>query len=238
MIDCNYINANIDELMKIFCELHPDLSRSSKSQHRKAMLADWTKMSYKPIVALYVERQNVICERRCRQEMSKERDDEIDALERENIKMQRRIDGQVIKYRDLKRDQNQLRNKYSSLETAILQSVDDKALFKINCQYDLVVGTYCGLGLKRHDEEMNTPSLDERKEDFQNDTNILLTILKNLLSKETRTEIDDEFYEWTERHVELGLNRSKELYDTQDQNNPTKQIKKEVKEDIYSLTNR
>ena len=131
-----------------------------------------------------------------------------------------------------------MRNKCSSLETAILQSVDDKALFKINCQYDLVVGTYCGLGLKRRDEELNTTSLDEQKEDFQNDTYILLTILKNLLSKETRTEIDDEFYEWTERHVELGLNRSKELYDTQDQNNPTKQIKKDEEEDIYSLSQR
>ena len=87
MIDCDYVKTNIDELMKIFCELHPDLSRSSKSQHRKAMLADWTKMSYKPIVALYVERQNVIGERRCRQEMSRERDDERDALERENIKI-------------------------------------------------------------------------------------------------------------------------------------------------------
>ena len=61
--------------------------------------------------------------------------------------------------------------------------------------------------------------------------------MKNLLSKETRTEIDDEFYEWTERHVELGLNRSKELYDTQDQK-PTKQIKKEEGEDIYSLSQR
>ena len=45
MIDCDYIKTNIDELMGIFCELHPDLSRSSRSQHRKAMLADWTKMS-------------------------------------------------------------------------------------------------------------------------------------------------------------------------------------------------
>ena len=211
--------------------------RSSKSQHRKAMLADWTKMSYKPVVVLYVERQRVLCERRCRQEMSQERDDQLELLETKNIKMQRRIDGQVIKYRDLKRDQNQLKNKYSSLETAILQAVDDKALFKINCQYDWVTNTHCGLGLKRRDEELNTTSLDERKEDFQNHTHILLTILKNLLSKETRTEIDDEFYEWTEKHVDLGLNRSNELYDTQELS-PAKQIKKEEEEDIYSLSQR
>ena len=106
MIDCNYINANIDELMKIFCELHPDLSRSSKSQHRKAMLADWTKMSYKPVVALYVERQNVLCERRCNQEMSQERDDQIELLETTNIKIQRRMEHQMKVIQNLKNDKN------------------------------------------------------------------------------------------------------------------------------------
>ena len=245
MIDCNYVKTNIDELMKIFCELHPDLSRSSKSQHRKAMLADWTKMSYKPIVVLYVERQNVICERRCRQEMSRERDDEIDALERENIKIKRRIEYQTKTIQDLKRDIKRMEKKYSSFETAILQSVDDMTCRNINFNYDIKFNHVGALGLKRlpwrsdHKQVwVDEATLDERKEDFQNDTYILLTILKNLLSKETRTEIDDEFYEWTERHVELGLNRSKELYDTQDQNNPTKQIKKDEEEDIYSLTNR
>ena len=64
-----------------------------------------------------------------------------------------------------------------------------------------------------------------------------MTILKNSLGYQTRTEIDDEFYEWTERHVELGLDRSKELYDTQDQE-PAKLTKKEEDEDIYSLSQR
>ena len=238
MIDCNYINANIDELMKIFCELHPDLSRSSKSQHRKAMLADWTKMSYKPVVVLYVERQNVISERRCRQEMSQERDDERDALERENIKIKRRIEYQTKTIQDLKRDIKRMEKKCSSFETAILQSVDDRTCRNINFNYDIKFNHFGALGLKRlpwRDDHkqvcVDEATLDERKEDFQNDTNILLTILKNSLGYQTRTEIDDEFYEWTERHIDIGLDRSKELYDTRDQE-PTK------KEDIYSLTNR
>ena len=244
MIDCDYIKTNIDELMGIFCELHPDLSRSSKSQHRKAMLADWTKMSYKPVVLLYVERQNVLCERRCRQEMSQERDDERDALERENIKIKRRIEYQTKTIQDLKRDIKRMEKKYSLFETAILQSVDDRTCRNINFNYDINFNHVGALGLKRlpwRDDHkqvcVDEATLDERKEDFQNDTNILLTILKNSLGYQTRTEIDDEFYEWTERHVDIGLDRSKELYDTRDQE-PAKQTKKEEEVDIYSLTNR
>ena len=40
MIDFEYVKENIDGIMDLFCQLHGDLSRSSKSQHRKGMLSD------------------------------------------------------------------------------------------------------------------------------------------------------------------------------------------------------
>ena len=59
MVDIEYVKENIDGIMDLFCQLHGDLSRSSKSQHRKGMLADWTKLSYKPVVALYHNKQSL-----------------------------------------------------------------------------------------------------------------------------------------------------------------------------------
>ena len=59
MIDIEYVKENMDGIMDLFCQLHGDLSRSSKSQHRKGMLSDWTKLSYKPVVALYHNKQEL-----------------------------------------------------------------------------------------------------------------------------------------------------------------------------------
>ena len=99
MIDIEYVKENIDGIMDLFCQLHGDLSRSSKSQHRKAMLSDWTKLSYKPVVALWWEKQvlkNLIASNR---ETFIELHEQIDALEKEkhaliskNIPLEERVD--------------------------------------------------------------------------------------------------------------------------------------------------
>ena len=99
MIDIDYVKENIDGIMDLFCQLHGDLSRSSKSQHRKAMLSDWTKLSYKPVVALWWEKQslkNIIASNR---ETFIELYEQIDALEKEkhaliskNIPLEERVD--------------------------------------------------------------------------------------------------------------------------------------------------
>jgi len=84
--------------MDLYFQLHGDLSRSSKSQARKGMLADWTKLSCKPVVALYYnkwELKNRIAIMRSR---SIELHDQTDALEKEkqtllskNIYLQKRV---------------------------------------------------------------------------------------------------------------------------------------------------
>ena len=83
MIDFEYVKENIDGIMELFCQLHGDLSRSSKSQHRKGMQSDWTKLSYKPVVALYHNKQSLKDRIACNRETFIELDEQIDALEKE-----------------------------------------------------------------------------------------------------------------------------------------------------------
>ena len=83
MIDFEYVKENIDGIMELFCQLHGDLSRSSKSQHRKGMQSDWTKLSYKPVVALYHNKQSLKDRIACNQEIFIELHEQIDALEKE-----------------------------------------------------------------------------------------------------------------------------------------------------------
>ena len=99
MIDFEYVKENIDGIMELFCQLHGDLSRSSKSQHRKGMQSDWTKLSYKPVVALYHNKQSLKDRIACNQEIFIELYEQIDALEKEkhaliskNIPLKERVD--------------------------------------------------------------------------------------------------------------------------------------------------
>ena len=99
MIDFEYVKENIDGIMELFCQLHGDLSRSSKSQHRKGMQSDWTKLSYKPVVALYHNKQSLKDRIACNQEIFIELHEQIDALEKEknaliskNIPLEERVD--------------------------------------------------------------------------------------------------------------------------------------------------
>ena len=99
MIDFEYVKENIDGIMELFCQLHDDLSRSSKSQHRKGMQSDWTKLSYKPVVALYHNKQSLKDRIACNQEIFIELHEQIDALEKEkhaliskNIPLEERVD--------------------------------------------------------------------------------------------------------------------------------------------------
>ena len=99
MIDIEYVKENIDGIMDLFCQLHDDLSRSSKSYHRKGMLSDWTMLSYKPVVALYHNKQSLKDRIACNQEIFIELYEQIDALEKEkhaliskNIPLEERVD--------------------------------------------------------------------------------------------------------------------------------------------------
>ena len=99
MIDFEYVKENIDGIMELFCQLHGDLSRSSKSQHRKGMQSDWTKLSYKPVVALWWEKQSLKTIIASNRETFIELYEQIDALEKEkhaliskNIPLEERVD--------------------------------------------------------------------------------------------------------------------------------------------------
>ena len=98
MIDIEYVKENIDGIMDLFCQLHGDLSRSSKSHHRKGMLADWTKLSYKPVVALYHNKWELKNRIASNRETFIELHEQIDALEKEketlfsnNINLEERV---------------------------------------------------------------------------------------------------------------------------------------------------
>ena len=147
----DYVKENVDEIMDLFCQLHTGMSRQSKSQHRKAMLRDWTTLTYKPVVALYSQKkseENFLLQNA---ERCKELYDRIDDLERDASKW--------------KRDEARLQKKVADLEGWIERDVHgmhtlkkvlsrrfDKAdVFKINTEFH----DECGhqLGLKSNSTE-------------------------------------------------------------------------------------
>ena len=135
MVDIEYVKENIDGIMDLFCQLHGDLSRSSKSQHRKGMLADWTKLSYKPVVALYHnkwELKNRIAIMRSR---SIELHDQTDALEKEkqtllskNIYLQKRV---VELESSAERD----RKEHLILQEVVSRMFGPSEVFQINSKF-------------------------------------------------------------------------------------------------------
>ena len=147
----DYVKENVDEIMDLFCQLHTGMSRQSKSQHRKAMLRDYTTLTYKPVVSLYWHKkseENFLLQNA---ERCKELYDRIDDLERDASKW--------------KRDEARLQKKVADLEGWIERDVHgmhtlkkvlsrrfDKAdVFKINTEFH----DECGhqLGLKSNSTE-------------------------------------------------------------------------------------
>ena len=135
MVDIEYVKENIDGIMDLFCQLHGDLSRSSKSQHRKGMLSDWTKLSYKPVVALYHNKQELKNRIATNREISQMLHDQIDALEKEkqtlfsnNIYLKER----VVK---LESSDERDRKEYLILKEVLSRVCGEHLVFQINSKF-------------------------------------------------------------------------------------------------------
>ena len=145
MIDFEYVKENIDGIMDLFCQLHGDLSRSSKSQHRKAMLSDWTKLSYKPVVALYHNKQSLKDRIASNRETFIELHEQIDALEKEkqtlfsnNIYLKERV---VELESSVERD----RKEHLILQGVLSRMFGKHEVFQINSKFHEVSGRHLNL---------------------------------------------------------------------------------------------
>ena len=140
MIDFEYVKENIDGIMELFCQLHGDLSRSSKSQHRKGMQSDWTKLSYKPVVALYHNKQSLKDRIACNQEIFIELHEQIDALEKEkheliskNISLEERVDK-------LESSDERDRKEHLILKEVLSRVCGEHLVFQINSKFHEEIG--------------------------------------------------------------------------------------------------
>ena len=145
MIDIEYVKENIDGIMDLFCQLHGDLSRSSKSQHRKGMLADWTKLSYKPVVALYHNKWELKNRIAIMRSSHIELHDQIDALEKEkqtlfsnNIYLKERV---VKLESSVERD----RKEHLILKEVVSRMFDKHEVFQINHEFHEASGRHLNL---------------------------------------------------------------------------------------------
>ena len=153
MIDIDYVKENIDGIMDLFCQLHGDLSRSSKSQHRKGMLSDWTKLSYKPVVALWWEKQEMKNRIASNREISQMLHDQIDALEKEkhaliskNIPLKERVDK-------LESSDERDRNEHLILKEVVSRMFDKHEVFQINHEFHEASGHHLYLKSKKSNGE-------------------------------------------------------------------------------------
>ena len=153
MIDIDYVKENIDGIMDLFCQLHGDLSRSSKSQHRKGMLSDWTKLSYKPVVALWWEKQEMKNRIASNREISQMLHDQIDALEKEkktlfsnNINLKERV---VKLESSVERDSQE----HLILKEVVSRMFDKHEVFQINHEFHEASGHHLYLKSKKSNGE-------------------------------------------------------------------------------------
>ena len=137
MIDFEYMKENIDGIMELFCQLHggKSLSRSSKSQHRKGMVSDWTKLSYKPVVALYHNKQSLKTIIASNRETFIELYEQIDALEKEkhaliskNIPLEERVDK-------LESSDERDRKEHLILKEVLSRVCGEHLVFQINSKF-------------------------------------------------------------------------------------------------------
>ena len=153
MVDIEYVKENIDGIMDLFCQLHGDLSRSSKSQHRKGMLADWTKLSYKPVVALYHNKWELKNRIAIMRSSHIELHDQIDALEKEkqtlfsnNIYLKERV---VKLESSAERD----RKEHLILQEVLSRMFDNHEVFQINHEFHEASGHHLYLKSKKSNGE-------------------------------------------------------------------------------------
>ena len=147
----DYVKENVDEIMDLFIQLHTGMSRQSKSQHRKAMLRDYTTLTYKPVVKLYWQKKSEEDFLVQNAERCKELYDRIDDLERDAIKWKRDEARLQKKVADL---EGRIESDFHGMRTLnkVLSRMFNKAeVFKINTEFH----DECGhqLGLKSNSAE-------------------------------------------------------------------------------------
>lgn len=121
-IDQNWVEENIDEIMKIFCKINPDFNvpdneshRVAKSRHKKKILEDMDKIAYRPIY--YIARRNKD-HLEMKHEM-KELRDEIDELETSNHANAEKYKDEKAKSQKLEEDNSTLKKYNERLKKRI-----------------------------------------------------------------------------------------------------------------------
>ena len=114
-IDQNWVEENIDDIMKIFCKINSQFNvkdneshRVAKSRHKKKILEDMDKIAYRPIYYI-ARRQKDHLE--MKHEM-KELRDEIDELETSNHANAENLKEEKENSRKLK-EENSMLKKYN-----------------------------------------------------------------------------------------------------------------------------
>jgi len=153
MIDIEYVKENIDGIMDLYFQLHGDLSRSSKSQARKGMLADWTRLACKPVVALYHNKWELKNRIAIMRSSHIELHDQIDALEKE--KQTLFSNNTYLKERVVKLESSAERDRKEHL---ILQEVLSRMfgkheVFQINHEFHEASGRHLYLKSKKSNGE-------------------------------------------------------------------------------------
>ena len=117
------------------------------------MLSDWTKLSYKPVVALYHNKQSLKDRIACNQEIFIELYEQIDALEKEkhaliskNIPLEERVDKLES---SVERD----RKEHLILQEVLSRMFDKHEVFQINHEFHEASGHHLYLKSKKSNGE-------------------------------------------------------------------------------------
>ena len=123
-IDQNWVEENIDDIMKIFCKINSQFNvkdneshRVAKSRHKKKILEDMDKIAYRPIY--YIARRNKD-HLEMKHEM-KELRNEIDELENSNHANAENLKDEKDKCQKLKEENSMLRSQNERLKKRIVE---------------------------------------------------------------------------------------------------------------------
>ena len=123
-IDQNWVEENIDDIMKIFCKINSQFNvkdneshRVAKSRHKKKILEDMDKIAYRPIY--YIARRNKD-HLEMKHEM-KELRNEIDELENSNHANAENLKDEKDKCQKLKEENSMLRSQNERLKKRIAE---------------------------------------------------------------------------------------------------------------------
>ena len=122
IIDQNWVEENIDDIMKIFCKINSQFNvkdneshRVAKSRHKKKILEDMDKIAYRPIYYI-ARRQKDHLE--MKHEMKQLRD-EIDELETSNHANAEKYKDEKSKREKLEKENEKLLTRIQELENLI-----------------------------------------------------------------------------------------------------------------------